>query len=65
MKPDDIVTWPGIGAMTLRSAIRRFKALPAGQALAVSLLCDGDPSLVEPADLEALAKLPEYQGDDD
>jgi len=65
MKPDDTVTWPSVGPMTLRSAVRRFKALPTGQTLAVSLPRDGNPSLVEPADLEALAKLAEYQEGDD
>jgi hypothetical protein len=64
MKPDDIVTWPGVGSMTLRSAVRRFMALPPDHRLAVSLLRDGNPSLIDPADLEALVKLPDYQGDD-
>jgi len=64
MKPDDIVTWPGVGPMSLRTAVRRFMALPAAHKLAVSLLRDGNPSLIDPAELEALAKLPDYQGDD-
>jgi hypothetical protein len=65
MNPDDMVTWPGVGSMTLRTAVRRYKTLPAGQILAVSLFRDGKPSILDAVDLEALAKLPEFQGEDD
>jgi hypothetical protein len=33
--------------------------------LAVSLFRAGKPSILDAVDLEGLAKLPEYQGDDD
>ena len=47
----------------LCSEVRRFTALFPDHKLAVRLLRDGNP-LIDAADVEALAKLPDYQGDD-
>jgi hypothetical protein len=59
---DEIVTWPGVGSMSLGSAVRRIRDLPPpppGTVRQTSLFRDAglSPSIYDHADIERMFAL--------
>ena len=61
--PEEMVVWPGVGDINLKTAVRRFKELPKSPPFMGSVFPHFRPHPIDPIVLEKLAKRPEFQGD--
>jgi hypothetical protein len=61
--PNEIVQWPGVGPLELRTAVRRAMDLPPERRFLVQLYRDRgkEPSLLDHVHIEELAKLSEFK----
>jgi hypothetical protein len=57
--PEEIVQWPGVGGLTLRSAVQRVMAAPPENRMLMTLYrgTDKKPPLLELSDIEAISAL--------
>lgn len=61
---DEEVTLGGNGKMTLRSAVTKIMAAPIGERVIATIFREGEPSILDFPQIEAIASLPNFKMSD-
>ena len=59
--PDEIVTLHGHAKMTLKTAVAKVMALPPQERATATIFREGEPSILDAAQIEAIARIPGFE----